>query len=250
MVTNPPITDVCFASYNTRRMSELCVRSMRKFAGYPFRLSVGDCGSTDGSLAMFQGYATAGQLHLEVAPLGRRHGEWLDHWFRTSEADLLVFCDSDVEYLAPNWLADMVQRAEDTGAALIATRIQALDGVPYVHPGTGAIATLAARPEPWLMMLDLRQLRGKVTTSFLYTEEIDADGTKVAFDTAAAFFRDTVAAGLSYGEMPTGFSRSFRHYSGLTWQRRGIPISRQLKQAAKRCWVNVRWTRSRLQRCI
>jgi hypothetical protein len=64
---------ICFASYNTKRMSELCLRSMRALAGYPFVLNVGDCGSNDGSIAMFQRYAAAGQLHLEVARSLQRH---------------------------------------------------------------------------------------------------------------------------------------------------------------------------------
>lgn len=236
---------VCFASLNTAAVSELCIRSMHGLAGHPFRLTVGDCGSDDGSIEMFETFAARGLLDLEVAPDGRRHGEWIDHWFATTPERYLVVCDSDVEYLRAGWLHAMVTTAQATGAALVATRIQARDGVPYTHPGTGATATLAARPEPWLMLLDLAATRGVVTTSFLYEEVERADGTKVAYDVAAAFFRDLELAGLPHTEMPAAFAGAYRHYSGLTWQRRGIPWKRRLKQGAKAAWVRVRLARAR-----
>jgi hypothetical protein len=38
------------ATINTAAVTELCIRTMRHTAGYPFDLVVGDGGSTDGSL--------------------------------------------------------------------------------------------------------------------------------------------------------------------------------------------------------
>lgn len=229
------------ASINTAAVTELCVRTMHRFAGHPFTLVVGDCGSTDGSLEMLRTLAAEGRLHLEVAPEGRRHPDWLDRWYRECPTRYLVFADSDVEFRRPNWLHEMVGRAEATGAALVATRIQARGGVPYRHPVTGAEATLAERPEPWLMLLDLSQLRGRVDTSFAYREEAAAGAAgKVAFDTSAAFFRDLQRAGLSYAEMPPRFARAYHHYGSMSWQRgadRRMPLARRLKQTAKRARV-------------
>ncbi len=246
MVPGDPTVGVRFASFNTRRVSELCLRSMGALAGHDFDLIVGDCDSTDGSLAMLTRYERAGILHVERAVGGRRHGEWLDQWLASATCRYIVFCDSDVEFLRKDWLKQMVARATTSGAALVATRIQALDGVPYVHPTTGAVATLAPRPEPWLMLIDVEQVRGKVDASFLYEERELPDGSKMAYDTAAAFFRELVEQRLSYSEMPAEFAGAFRHYSGLTWQRRDVPLRRRVKQTAKHLWVWTRWQRSRV----
>ena len=246
-MTDPkPTVRVCFASYNTQRMSELCIRSMRATAGYPFNLTVGDCDSTDGSIPMFQRYEARGSLDLDIAQGGRRHGSWLDHWYATSNSDFLVFCDSDVEFLKANWLSAMIGTAVSTEAALVATRIQAVDGVAYQNPKTGAVATLAPRPEPWLMMLDMRQLRGRLNAGFAYEERVLADGTTMAYDTAAAFYRELTAHGFVSSSMPTTFASSYRHYSGLSWQRSGMPWRRRAKQVVKHAWVFVRSVRSRV----
>ncbi len=218
---------------------------MHALAGHPFQLIVGDCDSNDGSINMLQRYERAGACTLQIARGGRRHGEWLDLWLKTATSTYVVFCDSDVEFLRPNWLAEMVQAAEVSGATLVATRIQARDGVAYTHPATGAAATLAARPEPWLMLIRTEPSQ-QLNASFLYEERVQSDGSKIAYDTAAAFFRELELAGLTFVEMPAKFARSFRHYSGMTWQGRGIPLRRQLKQIAKRMTVWIRWQRSKV----
>ena len=244
-MTGHPITvTVYFASFNTVHVSELCLRSMRALAGHPFDLVVGDCDSTDGSIEMLQNYSSRGQCALEIARGGRPHGVWLDHWLATATSRYLVFCDSDVEFLRPNWLDELVQAAHTSNAALVCTRIQAKGGVLYTHPKTGAMATLAPRPEPWLMLIDVEAAR-KLNASFMYEEHTLPDGTKVAYDTGAAFFRELKRAGLRYVEMPPQFSKSLRHYSGMTWQGRDMPLRRQAKQLAKHIAVRVRLLRSR-----
>jgi GT2 family glycosyltransferase len=62
---NDDIT-VHVASWNTASATELCLRTMRRHAGHPFALVVGDGGSTDGSLAMLRDFAQRGWLELEV----------------------------------------------------------------------------------------------------------------------------------------------------------------------------------------
>lgn len=234
------------ASFNTAHATELCVRSLIGRAGYPVEVTVGDCGSTDGSLPMLETFAAAGVIDLEVAPEGRAHPEWLDRWFAACDTPFAVISDSDVEYLRPGWLRDMMATARREGAALVATRIQAVGGVPYVHPVTGARRTLAARPEPWLMLIDVAQVRPVVHTSFAYRDEPGPDGTKIAYDTAAAWFRDLDAAGLRWVEMPPDFARAYRHFGSLSWQKgRSMPLRRRIKQLTKRTWV---WERLQLAR--
>ena len=106
-----PDVRVHIASINTARVTELCIRTMHRYAGYPFTLVVGDGGSTDGSLEMLRRLERQGWLELEVAPNGRLRTEWLDHWFAECSERLAVFSDSDVEYLRPNWLREMVDAA-------------------------------------------------------------------------------------------------------------------------------------------
>lgn len=236
-----PGVRVHFASINTKAVTELTIRTMQRYAGYPFELVVGDCGSTDGSLAMLRAFEQAGRLRLEVAPGGRRHPDWLDEWYATCPTRYAVFCDSDVEFRRSGWLRDMVEAAERSGAALVATRIQARGGVPYTHPVTGAQRILAERPEMWLLLIDVDQTRPRVSTSFAYCEETRAsDGAKLAYDTGAAFFRAVVEAGLPYVEMPPEFRRAYLHYGSMSWQRSGdrrMPLAKRLKQAVKRARV-------------
>jgi glycosyltransferase involved in cell wall biosynthesis len=247
-----PAADVCvyFASINTAAVTELCIRTMRSFAGFDFDLVVGDCGSTDGSLEMLQQFEGRHWLDLDVAPDGRSHPDWLDGWFASCTSRYAVFCDSDVQFLREGWLRRMVERAHAEDAALVATRIQARGGVAYQHPRTGHRRTLAERPEPWLMLIDVEKARGVVTTSFAYRDELQPDGTKIAYDTAAAFFRELQAVGLHYAEMPPEFRRWYRHYGSLSWQKsddRSMPMAVRVKQLIKRARVqfNLRVARRR-----
>ncbi len=234
------------ASLDTAAATELCIRSLRALAGIDVPVTVGDCGSTDGSLGMLERFAASGALTLEVAPAGRAHAAWLDQWFAACDTRWCLFSDSDVEYLRAGWLRDMVAVGEHDGAAIVATRIQARGGVAYTHPVTGAARMLAERPEPWLMLIDVAAVRPLVRTSFTYRDELQPDGTKVAYDTAAAFYRDVLAAGLVVSEMPADFSAAYRHFGSLSWQRgQGLPWRRAVKQAVKRAWVRVRLARAR-----
>jgi glycosyltransferase involved in cell wall biosynthesis len=234
---------------NTASVTELCIRTMRRYADYPFELVVGDGGSTDGSLEMLRRFERAGWLELQVAPDGRKHAEWLDKWFAECPTKYAVFSDSDVEFHRMGWLRELVDTARRTGAALVATRIQARGGVEYRHPQTGAQRTLAERPEPWLMLIDIEQTRGVVATSFAYRDEIDPDtGRKVGFDISAAFFRSLQQAGLTYAEMPPEFAKAYTHYGSMSWKRirdQHMPITHRARQLMKHARVHINLVRAR-----
>ncbi len=210
------------ASLNTARVTELCIRSMRHYAGRPFELVVGDAGSTDGSLRMLRDFEARGWLTLEVAEGGRKHAEWLDLWLARCVTRYAVFSDSDVEYLGAGWLADLVAKATATDAALVCARMQWPPDA-FVHPVTGAARKLAPRPTPWLQMLDVDQVRGRVDASFRYrdVEDPEAFGGKIAYDVGAAYFAALEAAGLTWAEMPEAWQPKFRHFGGLTWLKSG-----------------------------
>jgi hypothetical protein len=247
-----PSVTVHVASLNTRRVTELCIRSMRHYAGRPFRLVVGDAGSTDGTLDMLHRFEARGWLELEVAPGGRRHPEWLDGWVASCPTRYAVFSDSDVEYLAHGWLSDLVGRAVETGAALVCARMQWPPDT-FVHPVTGAARRLAPRPTPWLHMLDLEQVRTLVDASYAYRDVADptAFGGKVAYDVGAAYFEALDRAGLRWAEMAPEWQGSFRHFGGLTWLRAGrarIATRVRLRQLAKIGLVNAHLAKARALR--
>ncbi|MBV8950763.1 MAG: glycosyltransferase family 2 protein [Actinobacteria bacterium] len=214
------LVTVHVASLNTRFATELCIRTMRQFAGRPFRLVVGDCGSTDGSLEMLRSFERRGWLKLEVAPNGRMHAEWLDKWLRDCATRYALFVDSDVEFFQAGWLDQMVRAAQTNDAALVCAQMLP-SRARYMHPHTGAKRTLGARPAPWLLLVDVERVRGRVSASFAYVDVADPDafGGKIGYDVAGAYFAALRDEGLGWVEMPESFRSSFRHFSGLSWRR-------------------------------
>jgi hypothetical protein len=216
----PVDVTVHVASINTRFATELCIRTMRRYAGHPFRLVVGDCGSTDGSLGLLRDYERRGWLTLEVAPDGRQHAEWLDRWLRDCPTRFAVFCDSDIEFFEPGWLDDMVRAARDNDAAMVCTEL-----IPsrarFVHPHTGARRTLGARPAPWLLLVDAQRTRGRLDAGFGYVEVDDpaAFGGIVGYDVGGAFFAGLRAVGFGWVQLPDAFRSKYHHFSGLSWRR-------------------------------
>jgi hypothetical protein len=225
------------ANLNTARVTELCIRSMRHLAGMPFQLVVGDCGSTDGSLPMLERFQQRGWLELQVAPRGRGHADWLAGWMRSCTTRYALFSDSDVEFRGTGWLRDMVATAQERGAALVCGRMQH-GSECYVHPVTKAERRLAPRPTAWLLMIDREQVEGLVEPDFEYheVEDFRAFGGKVAYDTAAWYFKRLCDAGLTWAEMPASWQGKYHHFGGLTWlgPRRSGPAWRiRARQAAK-----------------
>jgi glycosyltransferase involved in cell wall biosynthesis len=238
------------ASLNTKAVTELCIRSMRHYAGRDFQLVVGDAGSTDGSLTMLRDFEARGWLELEVAPDGRKHAEWLDRWLASARADYVVFSDSDVEYLEDGWLRDMVGTAEREHAALVCARMQRPPDA-FEHPVTGAKRRLAPRPTPWLLLLDVQQARG-LDASFRYVDVADPDayGGIVAYDVGAAYFAALEAAELTWAEMPADWQSKFRHFGGLTWLKSGggTDVKMRARQVAKLGLVHLHLWRARFAR--
>jgi hypothetical protein len=237
------------ASLNTRRATELCIRSMREFAGVDFELVIGDCGSTDGSLRMLQQLEQRDWLTLQVAPHGRRHHEWLQGWLDTCPTRYALFSDSDVEYRVHGWLSDMLDTATSSGVALVCGRMQR-GSECFVHPVTKAERRLAPRPTAWLLMIDTEQVRDTVDANFEYheVEDFNAFGGKVAYDTGAWYFKQMCDAGLQWAEMPPSWQHSYRHFGGLSWLaplRSGPAWRVRARQAAKLALVEQHLRRAR-----
>jgi len=240
------------ASWNTVAATELCVRSMRHYAGHEFDLVVGDGGSTDGSVEMLRRFEQRGWLTLDVAAGGRKHFEWLDIWVAECPARFAVFVDSDVEFLGPDWLRELLDAALDQKAALVCA--QMLSTAPHFrHPVTGATRTVMGRPAPWLLLLDLDALRDRVDVSFRYVEvdDADADGGKIAHDVGGAYFVALKDAGLDWVKLPDAYRKKFRHFGGLSWRSaRDSEVSARVRarQIAKIMLVHAHLWRARLLR--
>ena len=245
-----PTVTVHVATLNTAHVTELCIRSMRQYAGRPFDLIVGDAGSTDGSVPLLRAWEAMGWLSLQEAVGGRTHADWIDGWLAACTSRFAVFSDSDVEYREPGWLTDIVATALDTGAALVCGRMLNHSGV-YVHPVTGATRRLANRPSPWLLLLDLDQVRGAVHATFQSRDvkEPGESGVGTSFDVGATYFNALVGAGLTWEEMPSDWRTKFRHYGGLTWLKNGALANNstvRARQIAKLGIVEARLRRARI----
>ncbi len=194
---------------------------MRRYAGYPYELLVGDGGSTDGSLEMLRGFEKRGALTLEVH-LGERprmHGEWLDLWLKECPERYCVFSDSDVEYLGAGWLSDMMEVMTSTQCAMVCAAFSPADS-NYVHPVYGDRMHLAARPSPWLMLLDEKQVRdASASFKFHETEATDAIPTTY-YDVGGYFFDELVKRQLTWRSMPESWLVKVHHFGGMSW---GLP---------------------------
>jgi glycosyltransferase involved in cell wall biosynthesis len=207
------------ASINTRSSTELCIRSMRQYAGRPFELVVGDGGSTDGSVAMLETFQKRGWLEFEVADAPRMHGDWLDGWIKQCPRRYCVFCDSDMEFLADGWLSEMMEVMASTQCALVCAYFTPPDP-DYVHPVYQTQMQLAPRPSPWLLLLDLEQVRD-ISASFLFHEDEATEGVPgVAYDVGGFFFRELTDRGLTWRSMPESWLEKAHHFGGMSW---GLP---------------------------
>ena len=205
------------ASLNTRRSTELCLRTLGRFAGHPHTLVVGDGGSTDGSLEMLAELARESPFELQLAAQGRQHWEWLDLWRRECPARYAVFVDSDVEFRGRDWLADAVTVASRERAAMVTAEM--LPPGPLVEPVGGKLVQLVERPAPWLLLLDIEQTRD-IATSFEFRADhgVDVPGGIRAYDVGAAFYADVVERGLRVAQMPVDYRRKYLHYGGMSWR--------------------------------
>lgn len=206
---------IYIASFNTRRYTELCVRSIHRFVDQPFELFVGNSGSIDGSAEMLDRLEMDGWLHVEHSPVSRSHTSWLDYWLEDAVASYIVFCDSDMQFLRKSILADMQRAREKTGAAIVSADL--LSERSYIDHEI--VTRLMPRPSPWLMMIDVAALR-PLHTSYAKVTEITSEypeGQRT-FDVGGVIYHRALAAGMRHVNMGPLFRRKFRHYTGASWR--------------------------------
>lgn len=205
----------------------MALRSSQRLAGLPHALTVGDSGSSDGSLEMLRSLASRFHIDVEHAQ-GRQHAEWLDQWCRESDESVAVFVDSDVRFLRHGWLAHLVGRLRATGSAIAAAEI--LPSYERVTvPRTGEVTRLAARPAPWLLAVDVAQIT-PLQVSFAEVTDYEADGGPLTYDVGARLFAAARTSGLLCSVMPLSFRTYYRHHGGLSWRSSGGPDGLRVPQ--------------------
>jgi glycosyltransferase involved in cell wall biosynthesis len=203
------------ASLNTRAATELCLRTMRLRAGYPFDLIVGDSGSTDGSVGMLEDFAGRGWLTVQHA--NRTHAGWLDAWRSQAASRYLVFADSDMDFRHDGWLRDLVARARTTGAALVALEIRP-PTKNMREPVSGRLVRMMPAPTTWLFLVDSVQL-ADLNASFAF-RAVETDTVPegcIVYDTAAALLEELQASGRAAVGMSASYRARVKHYGSMTW---------------------------------
>jgi hypothetical protein len=208
---------VHIASFNTIACTELAVRTAVSRAGVAHHLVVGDAGSTDGSVALLEGFAADGLLDLELAPDGREHFEWLDHWTATCTTRWAVFVDSDVEFHRAGWLREILSVADSGGHALVCAELLPAHA-NTVEPVSHATVYLASRPAPWLLLIDCAQIR-QLTVSFKWFAEPSDERHEgqILYDTGGKLFAALMASGCTWAAMPPSFQGAYTHFGNMSW---------------------------------
>jgi hypothetical protein len=224
---------------NTRPYTELCLRSMRRHAGAPFELVVGDVASTDGSAEMLRRMARGGQLRLQEAPYPRYHGQWIDQWRAECDSEVLVVVDSDIEFVGQRWLPRLMAALE--GYAMVAYR--AIPAGTYTerrptlpggepNPLYPHTLTLLARPDPCVLALDHVRTR-HLRTSFTWQPEEGDWPPRRAWDTAGAFARSLEAEGLRWRALTEEERAMFVHFEARTTGLRSTRLRTSVRVRAK-----------------
>jgi glycosyltransferase involved in cell wall biosynthesis len=210
-VDSVPDTTICIASINTARCTELCLRSLHaRDAKHSYRVVVGDCGSTDGTLPMLVRMAQCGLVDdIELAPCGRRHAAWIDHWLETCSTPYLVLLDSDVEIRRDGWLSDLHYALRRRRSVFVTVAMEEPRPEP-TRPGV----TMTARPTVYCMLLDVVQARA-VQRSF--EEWYDGD---VGYDVAAWFFAGVTQARRPFEVMPFSWRPTVHHFEAMSYGRK------------------------------
>jgi glycosyltransferase involved in cell wall biosynthesis len=102
---------ICIVNYKTLEFIRLCLRSIRKFTGYPYKVIVVDNGSADPSLDYLR---SLNWIHLIEADTNNdvsgsySHARALDIGLENCDTEFFVSMHSDTFVTGENWLANLV----------------------------------------------------------------------------------------------------------------------------------------------
>lgn len=190
-------------------LTELAVLSAVRHSSVPLQFLVG--GSQGSERERLGRLERAADVRIEIGR-GRSHGEWLDHWIRSSTARHAVFLDSDVFFRRTCWVSPILAQL-DAGATLVSCRIWERT-TRVIEPVRGAITTSMPRPAPWLMAVDVPRLRA-TGASFAYTNAF-IGGELVAWDVGGKVLEALRSEDLVARELPPSYGRHYRHVGGMS----------------------------------
>lgn len=110
-----PLVSVIVPVWDVEKLLPRCLDSLLAQTHRPLEIIVVDDGSTDGSLAVMQGYADA---HSEVQVISQAHrglGPARNAAVSVAQGEFVAFADAD-DWVEPDFIADTVRIAEDIGA--------------------------------------------------------------------------------------------------------------------------------------
>jgi glycosyltransferase involved in cell wall biosynthesis len=217
------------ASLNTRAATELCIRTMRLYADYPFDAIVGDGGSADGSIELLEDLAQRGWITLQRHD-SRTHADWLDAWRSQATSRYLVFADSDMDFRRKGWLRDLVSRARASGAALVAADIHPLS-TNVREPVAGRLVRLMPAPSTWLFLIDGPQI-ADINESFAF-RALDTQAVPegcIVYDTGAVLLEQIHRRGRAAVSMSASYRTGLKHYGSMTW----MPLAGQAGRRKRR----------------
>jgi glycosyltransferase involved in cell wall biosynthesis len=244
---------VFVSNYNTVASVELCIRSMRRTADYPFQLSVGDSGSTDGSAELLRSLSRRGWLSL-VEEKSRTTNDWIDYFLSVCEERFAVFVHSDMEFRRPGWLRQMVDVALERDPVMVYSEIlpESSNYVePFIdtpqlaeltRPVTGNVVHGLERPACWCFLANVEKARA-VPQNFqdLRIESDEFPEGRVTYGTGGAFFAELKAQELPWELMPESFLEHYHHYGSMTWIWHASGLGWRLRLAKQRDRWLVRW---------
>jgi glycosyltransferase involved in cell wall biosynthesis len=102
---------ICIVNYKTPDFIRLCLRSIRKFTGYPYKVMVVDNNSADPSLEYLRSLSWIHLIERDSnndASGGYSHGKALDVGLENCDTEFFVSMHSDAFVTKENWLAELV----------------------------------------------------------------------------------------------------------------------------------------------
>lgn len=208
------------SNVDTHHSLRLMIQSLRSNTRHPqVRFRVADNNSQDGSEDSLKAWENENvdfqvDRTCEVFP----HSHWLDMMFRDCAEPYWMAIDSDMLFLTPDPIADMlrVMEANPDLHLLSAERVPFRANVR--EPRAGKIIDLGEQPSTWLFCVRT-SLRDQLDCSFAFCQ--DEKHEHLYYDTGGRMLAEMRAKGLQYGVMPGGFKWKYHHFGSMSWSRTG-----------------------------
>ena len=129
--------DLIIVSYNSKHELQNCIRSIREYTTYPYRLIVVDNNSTDGSVELLRSYSNIKLIALKT---NRGYGAGANQGIKAGNGEFIFILNSDL-IVTPGWLEPLVKCLKSNPkAAVVGPKMLTPDGR---IAGAGVVGTEA-----------------------------------------------------------------------------------------------------------